>query len=114
MAVAFPERQLEHALDANPLEDALGIVRARRAVPAVDAENEAEPVLAVLAEAWPADRAAELELIALQPRFLADLAAHAGDHVLGRIELAAQAVVFAKVRVSRPAVTMNQQHLSAI
>src|SRR5207245_319472 len=36
MAVAFPERQLENALDGHPDECALGVVGARLAVPGVD------------------------------------------------------------------------------
>ena len=39
--------------------------------------------------------------VALDARLLADLAAHAGDDVLDRVELAAQAVVLAEVLVVR-------------
>src|SRR5687767_6576984 len=87
MAVAVPQRQLEHAFHRLPLEHALGVVRMRLARVRVDDEDEAEPVLAALAEAWPADRAAQAQRGALDAGLLADLAAHAGDDILVALEL---------------------------
>src|SRR5438445_542667 len=108
MAVAFPERQVQDSLHVHPVERPLGILATRLAAPAVDAEDEAEPVLALLAEARPADRAPQHEGVTFQPGLLANLAAQAGDHVLAGIELAAQAVVLAQVWVVRPAVAVDQ------
>ena len=46
-------------------------------MPAVHSEDETEPVGAVLAEAGPADRAPQSQLVAFQAGFLPNLAAHA-------------------------------------
>src|SRR5439155_742017 len=80
----------------------------------VDAEDEAEPVLAALAEARPGDGAAQDEGVALQAALLADLAADAGDDVLAGLELAAEAVVLALVGVVGAAVAVDQQHARAV
>src|SRR5437660_1347608 len=77
VTIALPERQIEHALDFDPFERAFGIVRQRCAVPAIDAEDEAEPVFAVFPEAGPTDGAAQAELVAVEAGFFTNLAAHA-------------------------------------
>ena len=79
-------------------------------MPAVDEEDEAEPVFALLAEAGPGDGAAQQQVIALDASFLADLPLHAGNDVLAGIELAAQAVVLAKMGVIGSAIAVDQQH----
>src|SRR5262245_35784128 len=86
----------------------------RRAAPAVDAEKEAEPILAVFAESGPANGAAQLQFLALDARFFVNLAAHARDHVLAGIELAAEAVVFPQMRIVGPAIAMDEQDAAAI
>jgi transposase len=50
----------------------------------------------------------------LQAALLADLAAQAGDDVLVRFELAAEAVVLAEVGVAGPLVAVDQQHALAV
>src|SRR5262245_31271835 len=90
IAVTFPERQIEQPLDIDPFQCSFGVVGPRRAVPAVDAEDEAEPIFAVLAETGPTDGAAEDQLIALQPSFLANFSPQSGDHILAAVELATQ------------------------
>src|SRR5690606_38714460 len=82
LAVAVPERQLEDAVDLDPFERALRIGGERLAGISCYHEQETEPVLALLAEARPADRAAQLQFVAIDARFLVDLAAHAGNDVL--------------------------------
>src|SRR5690606_29231782 len=77
-------------------------------------EEKPQPVLAVLAEAGPADRAAQLQLLAFDPGFLADLAPHAGHHVLVGFKLAAQSVVLAQMLVAGPRVAMDHQHAPPI
>jgi hypothetical protein len=47
---------------------------------------------------------------AVDLRFFADLAAHAGDDVLVRFELAAEAVVLAEVGVVGARVAVHEQH----
>src|SRR5690606_7317923 len=72
-------------------------------------EDEAEPVLAGLSEARPADRAAQDEGLALDAGLLADFPAHAGHHVLVALDLAAQAVVLAQVVVTGARVAVDHQ-----
>src|SRR5262249_15599495 len=81
---------------------------------AIDAKDEAEPVLAALAEAGPADGAAQHHGLAGEAALLEDLPAQAGDHVLARLELAAQAVVLAEVGVTLAAVAVNHQDAPAV
>jgi hypothetical protein len=50
LAVAFPHRQVVQALARHPLQRAFGIAFERGAGEAADEEDEAEPVLALLAE----------------------------------------------------------------
>src|SRR5688572_25325316 len=88
VAVPFPHGQIEDLRELNPFERPLGVLDLRRAVRAVDAEDEAEPILAALAEAGPADRAAQTQGGALHPRLLPALTPHAGQLVLARLELA--------------------------
>src|SRR5207248_1046785 len=104
MAVAFPERQFQHVLHIHPVERSLGVLPQRLAAPAVDAEDETEPVLPLLAEAGPAHGAAQHQRLTLQAGLLANLAAQTSHHVLAGVELAAQAIVLAQVRVIRPAI----------
>src|SRR5215471_18398668 len=96
VAVALPQRQIEDALDVDPLERSFQVARECLAAEGGDQEDEAEPVLAVLAESGPADRAAQGQINAVDAGFLVDLATHAGDDVLTRIDLAAEAVVLAE------------------
>src|SRR5439155_3492930 len=84
------------------------------AVPAIDAEDEAEPIFAMLAEAGPANGAAQGELVAFEAGLLANLAAHAGDDVLVRVQLAAEAVVLAEVRIVGASVAVDEQHASTV
>src|SRR5512146_1389166 len=114
VTVAFPERQLVDPVEFNPFERALGIALVRLACQARDDEHEAEPVLAVLAESRPADRAAQVQLEALDAGFLVNLAAHPSDDVLVGFELAAEAVVLAEVLVARACVAMDHQHAATI
>ena len=65
MPVAFPERQLKNTLDLDPLQDAFRVLVPRLAAEALDEKDEAEPVLALLAEARPADCSAQRELLSL-------------------------------------------------
>src|SRR5579883_1459473 len=52
--VALPEVERLQIGERHPLQPALGILAEDLAVPAFDAEDEAEPVFSVLAEARPA------------------------------------------------------------
>src|SRR5262245_36360224 len=97
MAVPLPERQLEQSIHVHPDQRALGILAAELAVPAIDAEDEAEPGLAVLAKTGPANGAAQQDLVAFDARLFADLPAKAGHDVLVRLQLAAQPVVLAEM-----------------
>src|SRR5690606_35619927 len=99
VAVAFPERQLADPVDVHPRQLSLDVAAERIAAMARDQEQEAEPVLALLAEPRPTDRAAELHSIALDPGLLADLAPHPRCHVLVGLELATEPVVLAQVLV---------------
>src|SRR5207248_1953035 len=114
IAIPFPQRQIEDMVHRDPFERTLHVLPMRRSVPAVDAKNEAKPVGAVFAEARPTDGASQGQGSALQPRFLADFSAHAGDHVFARFDLATQTVVFTKMQILRPAVAMDEQHLRAV
>src|SRR5690606_3060373 len=60
VAVAIPQRQVHQPVHLYPFQRAFRIGLQRGAGPAVDHEHEAQPVLAVLAEARPADGAAQL------------------------------------------------------
>src|SRR5262249_21778629 len=113
-AVALPQGQLKDAPDLDPFQRALGVVGPRCAADAVDAKYKAEPVLTALAEAGPADRAAQHEFIALQARLLTHLAAQTRDDILAGVQLAAQTVVLAEVRILRTTVAMDEQHAPAI
>src|SRR5262245_28355010 len=114
IAVALPERQVEQTIHVHPLQRPLRVFAPRIAMPAIDAEHKTEPVLAMLAEAGPVDRAAENDVIAFQAGLFANFPPHAGNHVLARIELAAEPVVLAVVRIVAPAVTVNEQHLAPV
>ena len=81
--------------------------------PAGDAEQEAEPVLTVAAEAGPGDRAGQLDHVAVDAGLLANLAAQAAHGVLVQLELAAEAVVLAVVEVVGTGVAAHHQHLVA-
>src|SRR5574337_1464789 len=105
--VAFPQGQVEDFFDLHPFQRAFRVVLQRGARESHHDEDETEPVLAVLAEAGPADRSAQMDFIAFDSRFLADFAAHAGDHVFVGFELAAEAVVLAQVMIARPRVAMD-------
>src|SRR3546814_219079 len=59
LAVALPHRQFVQAVDRDPLQRAFRVALQRRAGERSHHEHESEPVLAVLAEAGPADRAAQ-------------------------------------------------------
>src|SRR6476659_2847173 len=72
MAIAFPQRQRGDVFDGDPLERASGVALERCAAEARDDEQKAEPVLAALAESGPTDRAAQMEIEALDTRFLTD------------------------------------------
>src|SRR5207249_1710189 len=99
VTVPLPERQLQDFIPLDPRQRSLAILRQGRAGPGVDHEDEAEPILAVLAEARPADGAAQPQRLALDAGLFANLAPHAGDDVLARLQLAAEPIVFAEVRV---------------
>src|SRR5579884_3783184 len=111
MPIPFPQRQLQQAFDCDPLKAPLGVAGQRLTMPVVDPKNEAEPILAVLAEARPANGAAQHQRIAFDPGLLANLPANARHHILAGIELASQAVVLAEMRILGPAIAMNEQHL---
>lgn len=72
VAVAFPEREFRDPVDVDPFQRAFRIVGVRRAAPASDEEHEAEPVLAGLAEAGPADGAAQPEFVAVSAASIFD------------------------------------------
>src|SRR5262245_37310546 len=114
MPVSFPKRQLQDFTYLAPRQRSFGISVFWYAGPRVDQKEEAEPILAGFAEARPADGAAQAQRGAFDARLLADLAAHAGDDIFVRIELAAEAVVFAEVIVVGPRVAMDEQHAFAI
>lgn len=114
VAVAFPQRQRRKLVDADPLQGAFGIVGERRAVPGVDEEDETEPGFAVLAEARPANGAAQAEAIAFQSCLFADFPFHGGDDVLACFHLAAEAVVFAEVMVLWPTIAMDEEDAVAL
>src|SRR5207342_2122086 len=114
LAVAFPHRQVVQAVAWYPLQRAFGIAFERGAGEAGDEEDEAEPVLALLAETGPADRAAQRQVDAVDAGFLVDLSAHAGEHILVRLDLAAQAVVLAELVVVGARVAMDHQHFASI
>src|SRR5207249_1196741 len=103
--VAGPHGYLavEHVRDQRPDQGALVGAFQRGTGPLRYPEHEAEPGLVVATEAGPGDRAGQFESGALQPRLLADLAAHTGADVLVGFQLAAEAVVLAEVEVVRPA-----------
>src|SRR6185437_1068591 len=114
MTIAFPQRQLQHALHLDPYEVALGVAGIGFALEVIDAEKEAEPILAVFAETGPADGPAQHQRLALQPALLADLATKTCNHILAWLDLAAQPVVLAEMRIIAAAITVNQQHAPAV
>src|SRR5262249_34967172 len=107
-------RQRLNALDVNPLQRTLVVLGQRFAGEVIDAEDEAEPVLALLAESGPGNRAAEPKRFAFDPRLLANLAAKARDHILPCLDLAAEAVVLPEMRVAGPFVAVYEQHAAAV
>src|SRR5690606_6609150 len=108
-AVAFPQRQVEDALDLHPLQRAFRVGGERLARVTRHQEEKPQPVLAVLAEAGPADRAAQLQLLALDPGFPAALAPHAGHHLLTAFTLATPSVVLAQTLAAGARVAMDHQ-----
>src|SRR6266850_643885 len=82
VTVAFPQRQLSHLLDFDPLEPAFRIALERYAAEARNDEQEPEPVLATFAESRPADRTAQAQVEAVDSRLLADFPAHTRRGVL--------------------------------
>ena len=68
--ITLPKRQIEDALHVHPFQRTLGIVGPRLPFPAVDAKDEAKPVVAVYAEPGPTDGAAQRQLLAFQRGFL--------------------------------------------
>src|SRR3546814_14310417 len=80
----FPSTTLFRSLAFDPFQRTFVIALQRCAVPGVDDEDEAQPVLAVLAEARPVQRAAQVHRLALDRGLLADLASHAGGDEIGR------------------------------
>src|SRR5438876_11490687 len=90
MLVAVPEGQIEHAVNLHPFERSFDIPGVRFTPKPVDDEDEAEPVFAVGPEAGPIDRTSEPQRFALDPCLFADLATHAGDHVLAGVHFAAE------------------------
>ncbi len=83
-------------------------------MPGVDAEDKAEPVFAVLAEARPTDGAAQTQFVAVKFRFFVDLAPDASNHIFCSVDFATEADVFAKVIVVRSAVAVDEQHPSTV
>src|SRR5262245_15892199 len=83
-------------------------------MPTVDAKDKAEPVFALFSEARPADGATECQFITFNTCFFADFAAHSGNDILAGFQLAAQAVVFARVEVTDTTGAMDQQHASRV
>src|SRR5262249_33239290 len=82
IAVAFPQGEIKKSIQLHPFQRAFRVFRPWRAVPAIDAEDEAEPVFAVLAETRPINRAAQNQFLAFKSGFLADFAANARDYIL--------------------------------
>src|SRR5690606_6827484 len=104
----------QHALDVYPLERPFRVGRKWLARIAGHQEHEAEPVLAVTAESRPADGAAQLQLSTAAVCIRVDLAKQPGHHVLARLELAAQAVVLARVLRARPRIAVDHQYPATV
>src|SRR5437879_4593257 len=83
-------------------------------MPAVHAKDEAEPVFAVFAKAGPAYRSSQAKGVAFEACLFSNLAADARSDIFLRIELSAQAIVLAEVRVIGPAVAMDQEDLAPV
>src|SRR5262249_5501916 len=101
-------------IDGNPAQRALGVAVLQFAVPAVDAEDETEPVFAILAETGPTDRAAKDEFVALDAGFFPDLAAHARQHIFASFQLSSEPVVLSRVMVIGPSRAVDQQYALAV
>jgi hypothetical protein len=114
VAIPFPERELFEPLPVDPRQGALGVLGTRLAAPAVDAEEEAKPVLAVLAKARPVDRTPEYQFFTFQAALLPYLPTHAGDHILAWLEFAAEAVVLAEVGIPFTPVAMDHENLLSV
>src|SRR4249919_4056150 len=99
MPIAVPQRQIENARDRNPLQRAFGVVRMRRAGEPRDQKDEAEPILALLAETRPADGASQLHIDAVDAGFLVNFPAHTSDDVFVALHLSAQSVVLAQMLI---------------
>src|SRR5262249_55906418 len=90
------------------------ILRERHAGKEVDAKHKAEPVLAVLPEPGPGNRATQPQLVAFNAGLLAHLPAEAGDDIFVGVELAAQTVELPEMCVVRPAVAVDHQYSGAV
>ena len=94
-SITIPQGQFENPVHRHPFQRALDIGLMRHTAVAGDQKHEPQPVLALLAETGPTDRAAQDERIAFDAGLFSDFTTHASDHVLIRFQLAAKAVVLA-------------------
>ncbi len=113
-AVAFPHGQAADVCQLVPAQLTFWAAFFGCPVKESDQKDETEPAFPAWTKTRPVDGAAQGHFLAEDACFLLNLPDHAGMHILIGLHLAAQAVVFAKMLVSRAGVAVEEQHLLAI